>query len=190
MSWKMKIWQAERFAGWRNRQMWFHKRDKLLCQKVKSAFMRIRYLRPCPGGFGNTRFSQGWRRSCLSATGGLPVTSGKPGGKVLRRRVEEVVAQTGRTWHFDIRFLQVEMFQIEWNRTGKSFFSRRFQVLSASMYGHFPYDMRRKKMFFQPNGKSISWDWNAFRLKKIKKRTSSVKKCVWKRPENVWNHDL
>ena len=23
------------------------------------------------------------------------------------------VAQTGRTWHFDIRFLQVEMFQIE-----------------------------------------------------------------------------
>ena len=121
MSWKMKIWQAERFAGWRNRQMWFHKRDKPLCQKVKSAFMRIRYLRPCPGGFGNTRFSQGWRRSCLLATGGLPVTSGKPGGKVLRRRVEEVVAQTGRTWHFDIRFLQVEMFQIEWNRAGKSF---------------------------------------------------------------------
>ena len=47
----------------------------------------------------------------------------------------------------------------------KSLSLRRFQVHFASRCRPPPADKRRKKMFFQPNGKSISWDWNAFRLK-------------------------
>ena len=60
----------------------------------------------------------------------------------------------------------------------KSLSLRRFQVHFASRCRPPPADKRRKKMFFQPNGKSISWDWNAFRLKKIKKRTLNVKNCI------------
>gem|GEM_PF-6640628 len=55
----MKIWQAGCFADWRFWHVGFHVRDKRICQKVKSAFARIRYLRPRAGACGNTRFSRG-----------------------------------------------------------------------------------------------------------------------------------
>ena len=56
----------------------------------------------------------------------------------------------------------------------------RFQPCFSSPCRERRDEMRRKKMFFQPNGKFFSWEKSAPWVNESEKQPVKLKKCIWK----------
>ena len=148
-------------------------------QKVKPTSTRLAYFRPLTEVPGNTRVSQGdgktiWqpiRFSCHILLNGMEnVTL-----KAQRRESPNRICMP--FWHPAFTNQNTP------NRIKprlKSLSLPRFQVLSVAMCGHSLNNVRRKKMFSQPNEKPFGWDWFLKIPNIVKKQAWNAKKCTQK----------
>ena len=147
------------------------------CQNDNPHPARFRHLYPEAEAFGNIRFSpRGEKTVCHPFR---TYTFKKPNEKpwlapTLQRRASQSRIYT-TIWQsnpVNPRRRNRE------KRARIDISSPRFQVFFQTTWGSELYEMRTKKVFFQPNDFSFDWDWCPFLLNKDKNQAWFAKKCI------------